>query len=120
MPGAIAGRVGFFDLLGYRSFLANNEPEAAEKVLDVITDSRKRIPEQLLHDYPAIQNHELLLNSLCWLVISDTVLITSPQLPSIEENYRSWLEKRGRCHLCHHVRRGVHSTALTAPRADAR
>ena len=75
------GIIGFFDILGYQSFLENNEDvagEATEEVLNFIVTLEKRIPERILlnisRNYKAVKK---LLNEIKFLVFSDTILLTS-------------------------------------------
>lgn len=76
-----SGIIGFFDILGYQSFLENNEDvagEATEKVLNFIVNLEKNIPEHILRNisrnYKAVKR---LLNEIKFLVFSDTILLTT-------------------------------------------
>jgi hypothetical protein len=74
------GMVGFFDILGFQSFLENNEPEdAAEQVLKAIVEIPKVVPEELAKAFPeskpeseALRTH---IRETKWLIFSDTILM---------------------------------------------
>lgn len=70
------GIVGFFDILGYKSFLANNSVEqAAQEVLDTLSNIDKRVGDLM---FPSKEkSHEKLLAKFKWLVFSDTILLTT-------------------------------------------
>jgi hypothetical protein len=77
---SLSGIIGFFDILGYKSFLVNNEPEsAASQVLDAITQVGQVITDYIKKEYPeGATKHSELLKSIQWLVFSDSILITIP------------------------------------------
>lgn len=76
-----SGIIGFFDILGYQSFMENNENVAgatAERVLNFIVNLENNIPEFILlnisRNYKIVKK---LLNEIKFLVFSDTILLTS-------------------------------------------
>ena len=76
-----SGIIGFFDILGYQSFMENNENVAgatAEKVLNFMVNLENNIPERILlnisRNYKVVKK---LLNEIKFLVFSDTILLTS-------------------------------------------
>lgn len=73
------GLIGFFDILGYQSFLENNENiagESAEKVLKIINE----IPEKLKLSSEGLQaSNEFKDYELKHLIFSDTVVLMLDQ-----------------------------------------
>lgn len=71
------GLIGFFDILGYQSFLENNDAEtAASEVLDTINNIDTRVSSGLMASVK--ENGEDLkaaVDSIQWLVFSDTILM---------------------------------------------
>jgi len=71
------GLVGFFDILGYQSFLENNDAEdAASEVLTVITNIGSITGNALISSlkHPDERLKEL-IDGIQWLVFSDTILM---------------------------------------------
>lgn len=71
------GLVGFFDILGYQSFLENNDAEiATSKIIDIINDVGNTVSSQLFEALRTLsQEQKDILNSIQWLVFSDTILM---------------------------------------------
>jgi len=67
--------VGFFDILGYQSFLINNEPEGvALEVLNMLTKTPGRIQSYINSKIPRLNKQ--LIKKVKWFVFSDTILLT--------------------------------------------
>ena len=79
------GIIAFFDILGYKSFLKNNDAEtSAQKVLDIISGT----PAELLDGYAELKNDKLqamLKTQVKHLVFSDTIVLSLSWLPKAEE-----------------------------------
>lgn len=74
------GIIGFFDILGYQSFLENNEDaaaEATEKVLNFMVNLEKHIPSRIRNIFKNSKALRKLVNEIEFLVFSDTILLTS-------------------------------------------
>jgi len=72
------GIVGVFDILGYQSFLENNEPEqAAREVLGTLSRVDQSVIDSVAEKLPGFKHHKPLLESIRWLIFSDTILITT-------------------------------------------
>jgi hypothetical protein len=75
------GIMGFFDILGYQSFLKNNPGDAARRVVSKLGGLEQSLAaemrEALLHKQKAPKVEELLALLKC-LVFSDTVMLYSP------------------------------------------
>lgn len=88
------GIVGFFDILGYQSFLDNNDPAVATNmVLTTFRSVGDRVQEYLVSEIPALESYRPIIESVKWLIFSDTVLITSSPLSgeNVEDETRRWL-----------------------------
>ena len=88
------GLIGFFDILGYQSLLANNKPEIiAESVLPLLTNLKTTLPDLLkkqvseaLIDFDSegfspekIEGYLYkYVDEVKWLVFSDTILLSMP------------------------------------------
>jgi len=76
------GILGFFDILGYSSFLENNTPEAAATiVLNQLVKIKERISD--LHKYvlptdDLREAYRQVLDPMEWLIFSDTILLALP------------------------------------------
>lgn len=73
------GIIGFFDILGYQSFLENNEDIAGvvtEKVLNFMVNLKKYIPTRILKIFGNSEAVKPMLNEIKFLVFSDTILLT--------------------------------------------
>ncbi len=82
-PAASAyGIVAYLDILGYTSFLENNEPEgAAQTVLEILLAAPKTAEEAHLSIFQGADIKEYaqtLLNGLKWLIYSDSILVALP------------------------------------------
>ena len=88
-PPTDYGIVGFFDILGYQSFLDNNEPEeAASEVLEQILALSTTIPDTMRETIKGNKKLvEEMVNELRWLIFSDTVLL-SIRLPHDDSDRR--------------------------------
>jgi hypothetical protein len=83
------GLVGFFDILGYQSFLENNSAsESALKVLQIINDVPKRATESVAEAVSEDPDYKGVAESLTHLVFSDTVVFT---LAYPEEASADWI-----------------------------
>lgn len=73
------GIIGFFDILGYQSFLQNNSAEyAAKEVFSTLTNLDKKIPELLSESFQTEKGKiPRWVSSIEWLIFSDTILLTS-------------------------------------------
>lgn len=71
------GFVGYFDILGYQTFLENNDPDAAAQViLDTILRLEKDMPRKIRKELDTDSLIHGLISKIKWLVFSDTVLLT--------------------------------------------
>ena len=98
------GLIGFFDILGYQSLLANNEPEIIVKsVLPLLTNLKTTLPDFLkdqifeaLNDFDSqdyssevIKNHLYkYIDEIEWLVFSDTILLNMPVESIANESFK--------------------------------
>jgi hypothetical protein len=84
--------VAFLDILGYSSFLQNNEPEeAAKTVRDHLLnapDNTKKVFEKVYKDptATAVKKH---VDSFRWLIFSDTILLTNSYKPEDPQNTKA-------------------------------
>lgn len=85
------GYIGFFDILGYQSFLKNNSDEAVQDdVLKFISKAEKPGEDDYKQVFPKVvgSNNETIVkaiwNAIEWLVFSDTIVISLA--PKLEEN----------------------------------
>lgn len=93
-----SGLVGFFDILGYQNLLEKNEPEdMAQSVLPILTHIdttvKKGLPKIFHTEKEAEQELSLIkiIDSIKWLVFSDSILITMPLEDTIDrESSRRW------------------------------
>lgn len=71
------GLIGFFDILGYQSFLENNDPEVAtSEVLSIISGVGDSISKHFLSfEEMSSEDIKRMVNSIQWLVFSDTILM---------------------------------------------
>ncbi len=72
------GYIGFFDILGYQSFLENNPQEDAQKnVLGIIASIKKELPD-LVKKYRSGLSHEAkkVIDEMKWIIFSDTIVFT--------------------------------------------
>lgn len=77
------GLVGFFDILGYQNLLEQNDPEViAKEVLPILTGLKSAINADIYKaiSLPESPEHqkiiEPIVESMGWLVFSDTILLT--------------------------------------------
>ncbi|HVA66888.1 MAG TPA: hypothetical protein VNK24_08180 [Elusimicrobiota bacterium] len=70
------GYIGYFDILGYRSFLENNPQEGVQKrVLGLIADVKKSLPEAMKKYRSKLSEAaEEIIGKTNWLVFSDTIV----------------------------------------------
>jgi hypothetical protein len=74
----VSGIVGFFDILGYQSFLEVNEPEvAALTVLNMLSEIDKVVMKYLIEKLPDALTDKNIIDRFKWLVFSDTILFTA-------------------------------------------
>lgn len=74
------GIIGFFDILGYQSFLENNNEVTrvtTEKVLNFLVNIKKNIPLHIRNIFKNREGIKSLLNEVNFLIFSDTILLTS-------------------------------------------
>jgi hypothetical protein len=84
--GVQTGLVGFFDILGYKNLLERNEPEIiADEVIPILTGIQSDVAGQIQSmisflgsSEETIDKMNKIIESIQWLVFSDTVLITMP------------------------------------------
>jgi len=72
------GIIGFFDILGYRSFLHNSSPECSEKIVDFMAnlkDNSKDFMMKSLSPDKIDKSKERFLDLVNILVFSDTILL---------------------------------------------
>jgi hypothetical protein len=72
------GIIGFFDILGYKSFLENNPAHAAREVVDELVGLEKSMAEEIRKAFSRAQTPakaEEVVSLLKWLVFSDTILL---------------------------------------------
>lgn len=71
------GLIGFFDILGYQSFLENNDAEtAALEVLDIINNIGTIVSSGLIASLrDPNEKQKKMVESIQWLVFSDTILM---------------------------------------------
>src|SRR2546423_14599742 len=79
------GVIGFFDILGYTSFVENNSPrDAAQLVVDVLFRAREEVPALIREEFMRIDHakvdhdFEEDMAAVQWLIFSDTILLTMP------------------------------------------
>jgi len=79
------GLVGFFDILGYQNLLERNEPEdIAQTVLPLLTKAQPEVTrgmKNLVESFRKSQGEAAakdIIDSIKWLVLSDTILLTLP------------------------------------------
>jgi hypothetical protein len=84
------GLVGFFDILGYQSFLANNSArDAAQVVADVLLRARDQVQETMRAELGTDETPlEEDLDAVRWLIFSDTIFLTLPYTCERPENDR--------------------------------
>jgi len=83
------GMVAFLDILGYTSFLINNEPEeAAETILPHLLGAPENVDKFYESTFkesehkPTIKDH---VNHIKWMIFSDTILLTNAYEPGDSE-----------------------------------
>jgi len=83
------GLIGFFDILGYKSFLANNSAsDAARKVLNIINNIPKRVVEFNRDLFkPASQSFAECGAAFKHLVFSDTIVFLLPYKENPEDGW---------------------------------
>lgn len=82
------GLVGFFDILGYQNFLANNSAsESALKVLDIITDIPKKAKENTDSVAEKYEEYKEISDALSHLVFSDTIVFTLAYPETVDEKW---------------------------------
>jgi hypothetical protein len=96
-PEPQIGVIGFFDILGYASFLENNKPEqAAEIVLGQLLNLKDAVSSLQKHIFETdelVEAYREGISRMKWLVFSDTVLLALPYDPEADEKGKafSWL-----------------------------
>jgi hypothetical protein len=93
------GVVGYFDILGYKNFLENNE-EITKPVMDVVdrfsecTDDIKLFFQNKFQNPPnEVKLIEDVINDLGWQILSDTIIVypkTKREVP-IDQAYSIWV-----------------------------
>ena len=87
------GIIGFFDILGYSSFLENNEPEdAAKTVLATLLDLQKQVIELHKEQFPAPNGCVVTrtMDEIKCLVFSDTILLALPSPHNLKDEFRTF------------------------------
>jgi hypothetical protein len=71
------GLVAFFDILGYQSFLENNEAEVAtSQIINIVNDAGSIISGQMIANLSTLtEADKKTLAEIQWLVFSDTILM---------------------------------------------
>jgi hypothetical protein len=72
------GIIGFFDILGFQSFLENNRGETSRNVVDVLNNLEPEITKiltQIYSHYSSPEKVTKMVGYLKWLVFSDTILL---------------------------------------------
>jgi len=81
------GIVGSFDILGYSSFLENNEPEVAAEIVQkhllTLRDDLILKHDKTFEGMPTLWFCEA-MSEMNWLIFSDTILLTTPYRDSDE------------------------------------
>lgn len=84
------GIIGFFDILGYSSFIENNTTtDASNIILNVLLNLKQEVTEQHKELFKGINNTEnkkkveLIIDKIEWLIFSDTILLTLPYDPEL-------------------------------------
>lgn len=72
------GIVAFLDILGYSSFLENNEPEEAAKIVLQVQETAPARAKEAVKKLFERQNMRLPLAHFKWLVFSDSVILACP------------------------------------------
>jgi hypothetical protein len=108
------GIVGFFDILGYQNLLEKNEPEEiAETVIPFLTGILPEITDKL-KEYIALgaakAGHKSIIDSIKWLVFSDTILLTIP-IQESEEDVR-WVKWTNFFAVCMSMQRKMFEKGL--------
>lgn len=92
------GIVGFFDILGYQSFLLNNAAEdaakdAAEEVLTILDNIDLKLVNAFVRDIPDAEEAFLSFfkEEFGLLVFSDTILLTSEYKVDCKQRLDQWL-----------------------------
>jgi len=73
------GIAGFFDILGYENLLQKNEPEEiAETIIPFLIGVLPEVTDKLKEVLTSNQEylHKTIIDSIKWLVFSDTILLT--------------------------------------------
>jgi hypothetical protein len=74
------GIIGFFDILGYKSFLQNNSGDAVGTVVTKLVELEKSLLAEMVHAFSHRQSPVTaaeLASLIKWLVVSDTILLFS-------------------------------------------
>lgn len=75
-----AGFVGYFDILGYQTFLENNSPEiAAQIILNTILRLEQDMPREMLtvlKEMGDLRELHPIVGKIKWLVFSDTIVLS--------------------------------------------
>jgi hypothetical protein len=93
------GLIGFFDILGYQNLLEKNEPEdIAQSVLNyltsinaTVTTTIKDIIDETTSETTLKDAAKEVLDSLKWIIFSDTILLTIPFESKDKYRTTKWL-----------------------------
>lgn len=97
------GLVAFFDILGYQSFLENNDAEiATSKIIDIINESGMAVSSQMITNIETMTDADKeVLKSIQWLVFSDTILML---MKWDRASFREWMVfTAAAIKLCRHM-----------------
>jgi hypothetical protein len=90
-PRLVRGFITVFDVLGFKSFCANNtDQKIAEEILSYIDFVPEGMPEVLAHSLSmgkpkAYEHAKALLAHIKWLVFSDTMVVVLPDAEKVEK-----------------------------------
>ena len=98
------GIIGFFDILGYQSFLENNRDDGAQQVLTYLAKLEEALPSEMLKAFSFAQTPDKaqeLVALIKWLVFSDTIMLYTPFLDTDTPAQRSnrWIVLNFACLL---------------------
>ena len=98
------GIIGFFDILGYQSFLENNRGDGAQQVLSYLAKLEEALPGEMLKALSyaqAAEKAQELVALIKWLVFSDTIMLYTPFLDtdSLAQRSNRWIVMHLACLL---------------------
>jgi len=98
------GIIGFFDILGYQSFLENNQGDGTRQVVSALVRLEESMPNEMIKAFSHYQTPtkaKELIDQLKWLVFSDTIMLYTPFAVTDSSGQRSnrWLVMHFACLL---------------------